>query len=132
MSVYFIACGGFVKVGYSEDPDKRCANLFRGTSRYTAPRAAYEARGTQTILSVIEGTLSTERAAHAALEDFYAGCEWFVDEPAVREFAMTCTPEERDYPKVVREGGPVFVPFGERGGGNAELAYRLLEKRRSA
>lgn len=129
MAVYFIACGGFIKVGFSDDPEKRTKNLFRSTSRYSAPRAAYLARGTQELIAAIEGTKSTERAAHAALEDFYAGCEWFVDEPEVRHFAATCTPEEREYPKVVRPAGPVNVPFGERGGGNADLQYELLAKR---
>ena len=129
MSVYFIACGGFIKVGFSEDPERRVANLFRSGSRYSAPRAAYEARGTQQLIGFVAGTKTTERAMHLALEDFAAGCEWFVDEPAVREFAATCTPEEEDYPKVTRLGGPVEVPHCESGGGNVELALDLLARR---
>lgn len=128
MTVYFIACAGFIKVGFSDDPEKRTKNLFKSTSRYTAPRAVYAARGTQELIATIGGTKNTERAMHNALDDFYAGCEWFVDEPQVREFAATATPGLGEYPKVVRDGGPVEVPKLEQGGRNIELHYELMAK----
>ena len=132
MSVYFIACGGYIKIGYSEDPEKRAANLFRSTSRYSAPRAAYLARGTQRLLRHFEGDMSTELGLHEALDDYAAGCEWFIDEPELREWIASAEPDRRYYPRLVRPSGPVYrqIPHEERGGGNAELAMQVLDKRR--
>jgi hypothetical protein len=136
MSVYFIACGGFIKVGYSKNAERRFHNLFQSSSRYSAPRAAYEARDTRELLRFIEGDKSTEFAIHNALGDFYAGCEWFVDEPALREWIAKVRPDDRPaarrYAKLKRGGGKVEVPRGEQGGCNVALVMATYGKRRSA
>lgn len=118
MSVYFITCGPFIKVGYFAEPERRVANLFRSGSRYTAPAASYAVRGNQVLLRAIDGDKNTEAAVHRALEDFAAGCEWFVDEPAVRDFIATAGHDRDHYRKVRRDGGPVELPHAERGGCN--------------
>jgi hypothetical protein len=133
MSVYFIACGGFIKVGHSDNPERRLANLFKSSTRYSAPKAVYEARGTQTMLRVIDGDLATERAIHDALDDFAAGCEWFVDEPELRDYIAAVEgdswSERRHYPKLDRAGGFVDLPYEERAGSNAELALAVWRKK---
>lgn len=131
MSVYFIACGGFIKVGFSNSPQRRTANLFRSSSRYSAPRAAYEARGTQALLRAIDGDKTTEYVIHEALSDFRAGCEWFVDEPAVRGFIATVEPDAEVYPHLDREGGAVDLPPAEWGGRNAGPSEQALAKQQA-
>lgn len=137
MSVYFIACGGFIKVGYSTDAEKRTRNLFRSTSRYSAPRAAYLARGTQVLLRQIEGDMGTEFAIHQALDEYAVGCEWFLDESALRDWIAAAEDDDRkarrEYPTLTRHGGPAYeaIPRAERGGCNAELAYEVMAKQRA-
>jgi hypothetical protein len=129
MSVYFIACGGFVKVGFSRDPERRVARLFTSGSRYTAPRAAFEARGTQTLLGTVAGSKNDERMLHLALDDYAAGCEWFVDEPPLREYLASLTDDHRGlFAPLVRDGGPAWetLPNGERGGSNVS-AFAALD-----
>lgn len=136
MSIYFIACGGFLKVGYSTEPEKRTANLFRSTSRYSAPRAAYLARGTQDLLGWVYGSKTDEARLHRAIEEYAAGCEWFLDEPALRTYLASLSEDvhDADFLPLTREAGPAWetLPHGERGGCNAELAMQMLERRRSA
>lgn len=36
MSVYAISCAGLLKIGVSDDPERRTANLFKSGSRYSA------------------------------------------------------------------------------------------------
>ena len=131
MSVYVIECAGLLKIGYSEDPERRVTNLFKSTSRYTAPRAAYEARGTQRLVHTIPGaTKQDERAIHRALDHYSIGCEWFVDEPDLWDVLQTFEPG--DQPTLaVRPEGPVWDswPPADRGGRNAELAGSVLSKR---
>ena len=131
MSVYVIECAGLLKIGYSKSPERRTANLFQSTSRYTAPRAAFDARGTQRLLMVINpATKSDEAVIHEALEDYSIGCEWFVDEPAVWNVLHAFTSE--DLPeRVERPEGSAYdaMPASERGGGNYELCMSVLNKR---
>lgn len=134
MSLYVIECAGLLKVGYSENPERRTANLFQSGSRYSAPRAAYEARGTQRLLLVIDrATKSDVRAAHLALDDYAIGCEWFLNESPVRDFLVDFQPGTMPAP-LVRAAGPAWesTPPRERGGGNADLAMSVLAKRRRA
>ena len=131
MSVYVIECAGLLKIGYSENPERRTERLLTSGSRYSAPRAAYEARGTQRLVHVIDGaTKWDERAIHDALEDYSIGCEWFVNEPAV--WTLLETFKRGDLPAMVaRPQGSAYdaLPASERGGGNADLAMSLLTKR---
>lgn len=129
MSVYFIACGGFIKVGYSDNPERRAAKLFSSTSRYSAPRAAYQARGTQTLLGAIEGDKGTELQLHGALNDYAVGCEWFVDEPELRTYLAALDDDhDDDFLWLSRPTGRAWdtVPIDDRGGHNAELALQLV------
>ena len=131
MSVYAIECAGLLKIGYSTDPDRRVAALFQSGSRYSAPRAAYEARGTQRLVAVIDkATKQDERAIHWALDDYSIGCEWFLDEPEVRELLASFTLGDQPEP-IGRDGGPAWeaTPPGDRGGANVGLAVSVLAKR---
>ena len=133
MSLYAIECAGLLKIGYSENPERRVVNLFKSTSRYTAPRAAYEARGTQRLVQVTPGaTKGDERMVHDALADYSIGCEWFVNEPAVIDLLEAFHPG--DIPAALtRPEGSAYgqTPPAERGGGNADLAMSVLAKRRA-
>ena len=132
MSVYVIECAGLLKIGYSTDPKRRVAKLFQSTSAYTAPRAAYEARGTQRLVHVINGaTKADERSIHLTLDDYSIGCEWFVNEPAVLDFVRSFELDSLPMP-LTRPEGPAWesTPRSERGGGNADLAMALIEKRK--
>jgi hypothetical protein len=125
MYVYFAAVGGLIKVGYSENPERRVRNLFRGSTLYGAPVDAYEARGTQVMLRTIEGCKTVERRCHEALADFEVSLEWFLDEPPVRAFIDAAEDWREDYPRVVREGGPVEPDWRPNG-----AALGLIELRR--
>lgn len=135
MAVYVIECAGLLKIGFSENPERRVANLFQSASRYSAPRAAHEARGTQRLVCVItDGTKSDEAVIHQALAMYSIGCEWFANEPAVLEYVQSFT--AGDYPPVEpieRPGGWAIdaIPVAERGGGNAELVMSVFAKRRN-
>lgn len=85
MSVYFAKVGRYIKVGFSENPERRVRNLFKSSTRYDVP-FDLDVRERRELLLYIPGQLNRERACHEALEDFAAGCEWFIDEPPVREF----------------------------------------------
>lgn len=132
MSVYFIACGGFIKVGFSENPERRAVRLFSSTSRYSAPRAAYEARGGQALLGYIEGDKTTEARLHAALDDYSVGCEWFIDEPELRDYLASLTDAD-EFAPITRTAGPAWntVPREECGGGNVELVMQVWANRRA-
>lgn len=106
MSVYFAQVGHYIKVGFSEDPEKRVKNLWKSTTRYGRPwdlSLDVERR----LLLAIPGSKQTEHGCHLALDDYYAGCEFFIDEPGVREF-MTHAAKGR-FPHMTRPGGP-FAP----------------------
>ena len=131
MAVYVIECAGLLKIGYSENPERRTAKLFQSTSRYTAPRAAYEARGTQRLIHVISGAdKGDERNIHAALDEYSIGAEWFVNDPAVLDLVRSFAPDDQPQP-IGRPGGPAWreMPLGEQGEQNVDLAYLVLEKR---
>jgi hypothetical protein len=132
MSVYVIECAGLLKIGYSENPERRTAKLFQSTSAYTAPRAAYEARGTQRLIHVIKGARKDDEAMiHRALDDYSIGAEWFVNESAVLEVVHAFEPDDVPAPRI-RPQGPAWaeMPLAEQGGQNVELAMSLLNKRR--
>ena len=89
MSVYFAKVGRYIKVGFSENPERRVANLFQSSTRYGAPRDI-DSTTPRELLAAVDGTKSGERAAHATLADFCVMGEWFMDEPEVREFMAAC------------------------------------------
>ena len=137
MSVYAIRCGGLIKIGFSENPARRCAKLFRGSTLYSAPRAAYEARGTQVLVHVIEkASKSDECLIHRLLDDFAIGCEWFVDEQPVHDVLAAYRVDDLSHAHLWprRVGGPVWesMPREELGGCNSGPTLALLAKRQGA
>lgn len=85
MSVYFIKVGRYLKVGFSENPERRCKNLWRSSTRYSRPwDLALDAP--RELLLTIDGDKTTEYHVHQSLDMFAARCEWFIDEPEVRDF----------------------------------------------
>jgi len=107
MSVYFIKVGRYIKVGYSENPERRCQNLWKSSTRYGRPWDL-SLSAPRELLLVIPGSKQTEGACHRALADFAAGCEFFIDEPEVRAFMERATRGAYKR-KVVRPAGP-FEP----------------------
>ena len=106
MSVYFAQVGRYIKVGYSENPERRVANLFKSTTRYNRPWDM-PLDADRELLLTIPGDKNTERLCHRALADYAAGCEFFIDEPGVREFMARAA--AGDLEPVTRPGGE-FVP----------------------
>lgn len=112
MSVYFIRVGRYLKIGFSENPERRCKNLWRSSTRYSRPwdLAMHEPRE---LLLAVEGDKDHEHRSHIALADFAVGCEWFIDEPEVRDFMTRvgdyCRVDLHPFPRVPRPGGP-FEP----------------------
>jgi hypothetical protein len=131
MSVYFAQVGRYIKVGFSENPERRVARLFTSTTRYNRPwDMPLDAE--RVLLATIPGDKSTERMCHRALSDYAAGCEFFIDEPGVREFMTRAA--AGDFSPVERPGGE-FVPvhhsqmLPER---RAELDSLITRSRRKA
>lgn len=116
MSVYFAAVGGYIKIGFSDNPERRVARLFRGSTLYNSPQGAYLARGTQKLIRTIEGDKSVERGIHIALEDFMVKREWAVDEAAVRSFIAAATDWTHTYAPVVRDGGSLDFDWSPNDG----------------
>lgn len=89
MSVYFAQVGRYIKVGYSENPERRVRNLFKSETRYGAPRDV-TTDSPRHLIAAVPGELADEFAAHRALDDFRVSGEWFLDEPEVRTYITGC------------------------------------------
>lgn len=89
-SVYFIQVGKYVKVGISENPERRCERLFSSSTQYAAPWDCPKERPARRLLGYVPGRLGDEFAAHQALSDFAVGCEFFIDEQPVRDYMARC------------------------------------------
>lgn len=112
MSVYFAQVGPYIKIGYSENPEKRVRNLFKSGTRYTAPEGTPLHPSQRRLIRAIDGTWDTEQLIHVALEDFCLGLEWYVDEPEVRDFIATVE-TAKHYDRLNRPDGPVYEPYDE-------------------
>lgn len=123
MSVYFIRIGRYFKIGESDDPERRCANLHKGSTRYTFP-ADLSLRDERELFKVIDGSHEREYRVHMALDDFSIGLEWFLDEPPLREFidALPVTSPRRPIPE---------LPKVDRAGGWCETEYRRVQHGRA-
>lgn len=117
MSVYFARVGRYIKVGFSENPERRAARLFASATRYGAPKDI--GAGTpRELIGFVPGHLNEERTAHAALNDFRVTGEWFIDEPEVRDYIRRClAADDVATSRVVRPAGefdrdadPVLMP----------------------
>lgn len=106
MSVYFARVGRYIKVGYSENPERRVRNLMKSATRYGLP-ADLRPDAPRELLAAIPGGLGVEWTCHESLDDFAAGGEFFIDEPPVRGFIAEA--QAGRFPVVTRDGGP-FVP----------------------
>lgn len=105
MSVYFAEVGRYIKIGYSQNAERRVLHLFASETRYGAPKDAPTTRAGRRLLKVIDGNECTERAVHLALDDFRVMGEWFIDEPEVRAFMADVQTAKR-YPQITRPAGP--------------------------
>lgn len=120
MSVYFARVGRYIKVGYSANPERRVANLFKSATRYSAPRDI-DAATPRTLLGYVPGRLNEERTAHAALRDFRVQGEWFLDEPWARTYVDGCIATgavhacymSRPDGEYFRDEDPVLMPSPE-------------------
>ena len=113
MSVYFAQVGHYIKIGYSENPERRVRRLFSSDTRYGAPEDCPRDLASRHLIRAIDGTKDDEGRIHRALDDFCVGLEWYVDEPALREYIATVEQTEGEYPVLVREEGPAFVAYDE-------------------
>lgn len=108
MSVYFIRCGRYIKVGFSRNPERRCKNLWQGSTRGTRPWDL-SIKEERTLLLTIDGDKSVEWRCHTALSDYWANGEWFIDEPGIHDFMEQAA--RGRFPVAVRPGGR-FEPVG--------------------
>ena len=113
MSVYFAQVGRYIKIGYSANPERRVRRLFSSTSRYGAPEDCPTDLASRHLIRAIDGTKSDEAQIHRALTDFRVGLEWYIDEPALRDYIATVEQTDEEYPELVREGGPVSPAWDE-------------------
>lgn len=102
MSVYFAKIDRYIKVGYSANPQRRVANLWKSGTRYDRPVDCPLVQ--PVLLLAIDGDKPLEARCHEALGDYYAASEWFIDEPGVRDFMAQA--ERGRFPVIVRPGGP--------------------------
>lgn len=100
MSVYFAQVGRYIKVGYSENPERRVRNLFKSSTRYGAPKDI-DSTTPRTLLAAVPGGTSREGLAHLALDDFRVLGEWFLDEPEVRGYIAACVTFDEVVPMCV-------------------------------
>lgn len=134
MSVYFIQTGRYFKIGYSDDAQRRFDNLHQSGTRYTFPADASPSLRDRTLYKVVDGDKSTEWAIHTAVSDFGVGLEWFLDEPALREFidALPTEPTRQDIQPVERVGGWCEDEYHAVQLGRANREVARYQARRSA
>lgn len=121
MSVYFAQVGGYIKVGSSDDPERRVRRLFSSETRYCKPDDCPTDAGSRRLLLTIPGSLNVEWSCHRALDDFRVVGEFFIDEPGVRDFMERAA--LGDLSPVERPGGPIADMAGNVG--HPEVAEAL-------
>lgn len=137
MSVYFICVGRYVKVGFSDDPDRRFQNLHKSGTRYTFPVDASIKVEDRQLYRVVDGWKDAEEYIHIALDNYAVGLEWFLAEAPVFEFidALPSFPSDRlirSLPAVPREGGFCRDEYERVQHGRAERETARYMARRSA
>ena len=90
MSVYFARLGKYLKVGYSENPERRVRNLFSSETAYAAPWDCSRRRSDRHLIGCVPGDTGDERTAHLSLDQFAVGCEFFLAEPAALAYIDRC------------------------------------------
>lgn len=107
MSVYFVRVGPYIKVGYSDNPERRFRRLFSSTTGYTAPWDCPRGLSDRKLLGYVPGTKDDEGAAHRALEDFGVGCEFYLAEDPVFDYVRRCLgADDIATERVIRAEGP--------------------------
>lgn len=134
MSVYFIRLGKYVKVGYSETPERRFRRLFSSTTSYSAPWDAPRGLADRTLLGFVSGSKDDEWAAHEALADYLVGCEFYLAEQPVIDYATDCLSAGRVLRgDLARSAGPAeFVGQVPPGSDARSLADITTARRRSS
>ena len=79
--VYFMRCGGKIKIGYSKDPRKRADGLQTGTADKIR------------IICTISGDRALERRLHEKFKAQRISGEWFAYKGALYEFLTALEPE---------------------------------------
>lgn len=111
--VYFIACGDFVKIGYSKNPEARLTQLKQGRnakSRTLAPDGLDLAEAV--IVGCIPGEQETERELHRRLATYRAVGEWFRLSPTVIT-TIDCVVFGEAPPRAIEAG---LIDMAEHGG----------------
>lgn len=72
--IYFIECGGRIKIGYSAQPGKRLVKI------------ATDSPFPCTMLGVVEGDVSDEKALHQKFAQYRVSREWFDGSDEIREW----------------------------------------------
>lgn len=103
VSVYFAQAGRYIKVGCSDNPERRVRRLFSSDTRYSRPADCPVELSERRLLLVIPGWTDREGECHRALDDFRVVGEFFIDEPGVREFMARA--ELGDFTPVARPEG---------------------------
>lgn len=102
--VYFIACGGYVKIGYSKNPAARLGALRQGrraASRTLAPDDIDLADAV--IVGCVPGNMNVERRIHSLLSEYRAVGEWFQLSPTVIS-AIDCIVFGAEPPRAIEKG----------------------------
>jgi hypothetical protein len=107
VSVYFIKVGRYVKVGYSANPERRCAKLWQSGTRYGRP-FDLSIKEPRELLAAVDGGTDLEHQCLQALRDYSVGCEFVIDEPGVREVMRQVMAGEE--PTRQERPGGEFVP----------------------
>lgn len=107
MSVYFIRIGKYVKIGYSEHPERRCRRLFSSSTSHAAPWDCHRGLHWRELLGYVPGDTGDERRAHRMLDEYAVGCEFFLAEPGLLDYVSRCLAAKR----VIRR--PVPRPEGQ-------------------
>lgn len=133
MSVYFIQLGRYLKVGYSETPERRHRRLFSGTTSYSAPWDCPRGLADRTLLGYVPGGKDDEGQAHRALDDFAVGCEFYLAEHPVLEYVQRCLATGVIDPRRVdRADGPVDRVGQVPPGANPWTLAELTRARRAS
>jgi hypothetical protein len=122
--VYFLAGGGFIKIGFSTQPDRRW-EWIRGILPFSTEK-----------LGVHPGTRRLERALHVHFADFHVRQEWFLDHPDIRTVAEYGPSEKIKSTRVARvkrieeliRAGENFQQIGTRFGLSRERIRQIAVK----
>lgn len=133
MSVYFIRVGQYVKVGFSDDPQRRFRRLFNGATGYSAPWDCSRKLADRELLGYVPGDKRDEQVAHEALEDFSVGCEFYLAEQPVLDYVRRClAADDVATEPLARAAGPAVFVGQAPPGADVRSLTDITNARRSA